>query len=82
MNGALALVARIAKLVEQGSQFVVATHSPILLAVPGALILQIDGDGQIEPVSCDEADPVTLTRGFINSPDRFLRHLLAADENS
>ena len=75
-RGCMALVARIAELVAQGSQFVVATHSPILLAVPGARILQIDGDGEIERVGYDDAEPVTLTRGFLARPDRFLRHLL------
>lgn len=80
VKGCLALVARIAELIGQGCQFVVATHSPILLAVPGARILQIDGDGDIEQVAFDEADPVTLTRGFLQAPNRFLRHLLAEDE--
>lgn len=75
VRGCLALVARIADLIAQGSQFVVATHSPILLAVPGAQILQIDPSGQIEQVSYDEADPVALTRGFLTDPDRFLHHL-------
>jgi predicted ATPase len=48
--------------------------------VPGARILQIDGDGEIEQVTYDEADPVTLTRGFLESPQRFLRHLLADEQ--
>ncbi|WP_367127458.1 AAA family ATPase [Saccharothrix sp. HUAS TT1] len=76
VRGCLALVARIAELTRQNCQFVIATHSPVLLAVPGALILQIDGDGRIERVGYDEADPVALTRGFLAAPDRFLRHLL------
>ncbi len=76
VRGCLALVARIVELVAQGSQFVVATHSPVLLAVPDARILQIDEDGQIERTDYDEADPVTLTRGFLTDPRRFLRHLL------
>jgi predicted ATPase len=59
---------------------VVATHSPILLAVPGARILQMDADGEIEQVGYDEADPVTLTRGFLDNPQRFLHHLFADDE--
>lgn len=80
VKGCLALVARIAELADQGSQFVVATHSPILLAVPGARILQIDSDGQVEQVDYDQAEPVTLTRGFLDAPERFLRHLLARDE--
>lgn len=79
VKGCLALVARIAELVGQGCQFVIATHSPILLAVPGARILQIDADGDIERVDYDEAEPVTLTRGFLGSPEAFLRHLLEDD---
>ena len=75
VRGCLALVARIADLIARGSQFIVATHSPILLAVPGARILQIDSSGQIQRVSYDEADPVVLTRGFLTDPDRFLHHL-------
>jgi predicted ATPase len=75
-RGCLALVARIDELVGQGSQFVVATHSPILLAVPRARILQIDDTGRIERVSYDDAEPVSLTRAFLTEPDRFLRHLL------
>lgn len=78
-RGCMALIARIVELAAQGSQFVVATHSPILLAVPGARILQIDGDGDIEQVGYDEAEAVTLTRGFLANPDRYLRHLLTDD---
>lgn len=77
VRGCLALVARTAELIIQGSQFVVATHSPILLAVPGARILQIDPDGEIKRVSYDEADPVALTRGFLADPGRFLHHLFS-----
>lgn len=63
-------------LLAQGSQFIVATHSPILLSVPGARILQIDDTGRIERVSYDDAEPVNLTRVFLADPDQFLRHLL------
>jgi predicted ATPase len=76
VRGCLALLARIDELVGQGSQFIVATHSSILLAVPGARILQIDDTGRIERVSYDDAEPVSLTRSFLAEPDRFLRHLL------
>ncbi|MGQ0837085.1 AAA family ATPase [Actinokineospora sp.] len=75
VRGCLALLARIGDLVEQRSQFVVATHSPILLAAPGARILEIDSDGAIDKVDFDEAEPVVLTRGFLADPSRFLRHL-------
>lgn len=74
--GCLALIARIHDLARAGSQFVIATHSPVLLAVPGALILRIGGDGTITEVDFDDADPVALTRSFLADPHRFLRHLL------
>jgi predicted ATPase len=54
---------------------VVATHSPILLALPGATIFEIGEDGQIARVDYDQALPVRLTRDFLAAPDRFLRHL-------
>jgi len=73
--GCLALIARIQELVAAGSQFVIATHSPVLLAVPGALILHLSGDGTIAEVGFDEAEPVALTRSFLADPQRFLRHL-------
>lgn len=75
VRGCLALVRRIGELIEQGSQFIIATHSPILLAVPNALILQIDIDGTIEQVDYDDAEPVTLIRSFLADPARFLHHL-------
>ncbi|GAA5108194.1 hypothetical protein [Haloechinothrix salitolerans] len=79
VRGCLAMLTRITDLVEQGSQFVVATHSPILLAVPGARILQIEPDGTIAQVTYDEAEPVSLTRAFLTEPDRFLHHLFSDD---
>ncbi|HET7551854.1 MAG TPA: AAA family ATPase [Gemmatimonadaceae bacterium] len=58
------------------AQFVIATHSPILLAFPGATVLSLDG-GEIHPVRYDETDHYQLTRSFLEAPERFLRHLLA-----
>jgi predicted ATPase len=78
-RGCMALLARIAELVTQGGQFVVATHSPILLALPGARILQINENGEIDQVGYDDAEPVTLTRAFLAGPEHFLRHLLVDD---
>ena len=49
VQGCMALIARMVALVEQGGQFVVATHSPILLALPGALILEIDDRRGADP---------------------------------
>lgn len=79
VQGCLAMLIRICDLAEAGSQFVVATHSPILLAAPHARILQIDLDGTINHVGYDEAQPVTMTRSFLDDPERYL-HYLFTDE--
>ena len=76
VQGCLALLLRIADLVAGGSQFVIATHSPILLACPGATILEISSGGAITEVSFDQAEPVAMTRAFLADPDRFLTHLM------
>lgn len=78
VHGCLALLAVIADLAGAGAQFIVATHSPILLACPGALRYETGPDG-IAPVGYDEAGPVRLTRDFLDDPQRFLHHLLADD---
>jgi predicted ATPase len=70
----LALIAMIGDMVAQHAQFIIATHSPILLAIPGALIYSCDRV-PIESVRFDELDHVVLTRDFLNDPARFLRHL-------
>ncbi|MEU8663615.1 AAA family ATPase [Actinoplanes philippinensis] len=75
VNGCLALLLRIADLVAAGSQFLIATHSPILLASPGATILEITPEGPIREVSYDQAEPVAMTRAFLADPARFLQHL-------
>jgi predicted ATPase len=56
------------------AQFIIATHSPILLTLPGATVLSLDG-GTIREVRYDETDHYQVTRAFLESPDRFFRHL-------
>jgi predicted ATPase len=80
VRGCMAVLARLAELVEQGSQIVVATHSPVLLALPGATIYEISETGEIERVEYDDALPVRLTRDFLAGPEKFLRYLLSDDE--
>ena len=75
VNGQLALMRRMHELVEEHSQCVVATHSPILLGFPGATILELGDDG-ISEVAFEDAPQVELTRAFLDDPQRFLRHLL------
>lgn len=84
VRGCMALLARMSELVRQGCQFVIATHSPVLLAMPEATILEIGDDGSLRKVSFDDALPVALTRDFLSAPDSFLRHLVPSgdDESS
>jgi predicted ATPase len=57
-----------------GSQIVLATHSPVLAALPGARLLQLDDRGLTE-VDYDSSDLVSSWRAFLDEPDRYLRHL-------
>ncbi|HTN25424.1 MAG TPA: AAA family ATPase [Solirubrobacteraceae bacterium] len=70
----LTFLRRMDELVRAGSQFVVATHSPIVLAYPGALIYEC-GRAGVEPVAYDDAEPVRLMRAFLGAPDRFVERL-------
>jgi len=76
VRGCLALLRRMHELVTQGSQFLVATHSPILLGFPDALIYTITEDG-FEPTPYEDSEQYTLTRSFLEDRRRFFRHLLS-----
>jgi len=73
-NNLLALLARLMRWVEEGSQFIIATHSPMLLAAPDSEIYQFH-EGKVETVDFDDATHVSLIREFLNDPDRYLRWL-------
>ncbi|HEY4779808.1 MAG TPA: ABC transporter ATP-binding protein, partial [Solirubrobacterales bacterium] len=72
----LTCLRRMHELTQQGSQFVIATHSPILLAYPGARIYECSEAG-LQPIDYEEAEPVRLTHSFLDSRERFLERLLA-----
>lgn len=72
----LSFLAMLKMMVDQDAQFIIATHSPILMAYPGATILSFD-DGAIAPVDYDTLEHVSVTRSFLNDPDQYLRHLMA-----
>ena len=57
-----------------GCQFVVATHSPILMAVPDSQILLFE-EGSIRPIGYDDVEHVRITKAFLSDPEKFLRHL-------
>ena len=77
----LALLAMIHDMVAQNGQFVIATHSPIVLAYPHARIYSFDG-GRIEEVPYERLEHVSLTRDFLNDPQRFLRYLTSEGTDS
>lgn len=57
------------------AQFIVSTHSPILLGTPGAQILSFDG-GKIHPIEYEDVPAFQITRRFLNDRDGFTRELL------
>ncbi len=71
----LAALSRMHDLILDGSQFVMATHSPILMAYPDACIYQLTAEG-ISQVPYEETEHVQLTRDFLANPERMLRVLL------
>ena len=71
----LTLMAEMDALVKADSQFVVATHSPILMAFPNARIYLLDGEG-IRPADYRETEHYQLTRQFLENPERMLHYLL------
>ncbi len=74
----LAFLAALQRMVAQQAQFIIATHSPILMAFPGASILCFDGTG-IHPAEYGELEHVRLTRDFLNNPQAYLGPLLNGD---
>ncbi len=73
-HGQLKLLATMYDACAMGAQFVIATHSPMLMAYPGPRIYEFDDDGA-HAVSFDDVSLVGLWRTFLESPDRFFRHL-------
>jgi predicted ATPase len=76
----LGLVSLLHDLAGAGSQLIVATHSPVVAAVPGATILEL-GDWGIRPASWADLEIVQSWQLFLGNPSRFLRYLLADEEN-
>lgn len=70
----LTLLSMIKQMVEQNCQFIIATHSPILMAFPGADIFSFDY-APIQPVNYAELEHVTVTKSFLNDPEQYLRYL-------
>lgn len=75
VSGALALLAVVVRAARAGAQFVIATHSPVLLACPDAVRYELDDDG-VHRRDYDDLEAVRLTRGFLDAPERYLRAVL------
>jgi predicted ATPase len=75
VTGALALLAIVSRAANSGAQFVIATHSPVLLAAPGARIYELDEDG-VTTTGYDDLQTVRQMRGFLDAPDRYLRQIV------
>jgi predicted ATPase len=75
-TGCLALVSLLARIGSSGTaQVIVATHSPIVAAIPGARILEV-GDWGLREAAWDELELVQNWRGFLDDPPLYLRYLL------
>ena len=59
---------------EHNAQFIIATHSPMLMAFPNASIYSFDAEG-MRPVTYEQVEHVTLMRSFLSNPQRYLRHI-------
>jgi predicted ATPase len=70
----LALMAMVLEMTAEDAQFLIATHSPILLALPGAVIYSFDST-PVARVAYGDLEHVNLTREFLNEPERFVRRL-------
>lgn len=77
----LTLLIYLVRMAQRGSQFVIATHSPILLGTPDADIYSFD-DGRVQKVSYEETDSYQITKMFIENRSYLLERLLRDEEES
>lgn len=70
----LAFMAMMGDMIRQDAQFIIATHSPILLGFPGAAIYSCD-QVPLARVEFEELEHVVITRDFLNGRERFLKYL-------
>jgi predicted ATPase len=70
----LSFISLLKQMVAQDSQFIIATHSPIIMAYPDAAILSFDS-APIRNIAYQDLEHVTLTKAFLNNPDAYLKHL-------
>lgn len=76
----LALLARMHDLIQDNSQFIIATHSPILMAYPDSIIYELTEEG-IRTTTWEETEHYVITKQFINNRDRMLRELMNDEDD-
>ncbi len=74
----MGLLIRMNELVQKNSQFIIATHSPILLAYPQALIYELD-EKEIARRRYEETETVSVSKAFLNDPERMIAKLFGEE---
>ena len=62
------------------AQFIIATHSPIILSYPGAILFSFDNEA-IEPIAYQDSEHYRVTRDFLNAPERYFKHLFQGPDD-
>lgn len=75
----LTLLIQIAEMAKNGSQFIIVTHSPILLAIPNSSIWSFD-NGKIQTCNYEETENYQIIKMFVDNRESFIRHLLAENK--
>lgn len=74
-SSTLGLISVLQNVVDKGGQVLCATHSPVLAAMPGATVLEV-GDWGLRHTTWEELELVYHWRAYLESPQRYLRHVL------
>lgn len=77
----LTLMAEINYLVNKDSQFIIATHSPILMAMPEAQIIEFSKNG-LKNVNYQDTEHFKVTKSFLNNPDKMLKYLFEQQQDT
>ncbi len=75
----MSMLTRLHQLVQQDSQFIIATHSPIIMAYPDAILYELSSEG-FRKVKYKETEHYTVMQSFINHPEKMLKILLEEDQ--
>ncbi|MEG1408199.1 MAG: hypothetical protein RSD36_00005 [Terrisporobacter sp.] len=71
----MAMISRINELVKLKCQFIISTHSPILMSYPNSTIYEIK-NGELQEVNLEETDHYQITKSFLNNKEKFLGILM------